>query len=252
MNYLVYILFGLLPSLIWLCFYLRKDTHPEPKGMIIKIFIYGMLVAPLAAVLQLTIRWLISPATLKELLLNLNQPNILSLVNLAIIAPITEEYCKYLVVKKRVLNNPNFDEPLDLMIYFVVAALGFAATENLLVFANLFGSSFPTIIGNVILRFVSATLVHVLASAMFGYFLALAFFESKKMAQYFYTGFLLAILAHAGYNYLIYLVWDAIKNQQTIIFIEILIILLLTFLSILVAWQFKELRKKISICKTSD
>lgn len=218
--------------------------------MIIKIFTYGMLIAPLAAVLQFLIRWLMSPLPPEEMILSLNQSNIFSLLNLALIAPITEEYCKFLAVKKGVLKNPDFDEPLDLMIYFIIAALGFAATENLLVFSNLIDSSFPIIIGNIALRFISATLIHVLASAMFGYFLAISFFETKKRVQYFLTGFLLAILAHASYNYLVYLAWDAVAGRSAVLFIQILIILLLTFLSIFVAWQFQELRKKISICKT--
>ena len=45
MSYFIYIIAGVLPSAIWLLFYLRKDRHPESKRMILKIFLYGMIAA---------------------------------------------------------------------------------------------------------------------------------------------------------------------------------------------------------------
>ena len=44
MSYPFYIILGILPSLIWLAFYLKKDVHPEPKSEVLKIFFYGALV----------------------------------------------------------------------------------------------------------------------------------------------------------------------------------------------------------------
>jgi len=51
MAYFLY-LFGFLPSIIWLSFYLRKDAHPESNRMVLKIFLYGMLAALVAIVLE--------------------------------------------------------------------------------------------------------------------------------------------------------------------------------------------------------
>ncbi len=45
MIYPLYIFLGILPSIIWLLYYLKKDTHPEPRLMILKIFFWGMLSA---------------------------------------------------------------------------------------------------------------------------------------------------------------------------------------------------------------
>ena len=42
-NYPLYLFFGVLPSLVWLNFYLRRDVKPEPKLMMVKIFFYGFL-----------------------------------------------------------------------------------------------------------------------------------------------------------------------------------------------------------------
>ena len=41
---IIYIIFGVLPSLTWLSYYLRKDVHPEPKKMVLKIFLWGALI----------------------------------------------------------------------------------------------------------------------------------------------------------------------------------------------------------------
>lgn len=246
MNYLVYIFWGLLPSLIWLAFYLRKDAHPEPKNMVIKIFIFGILSAPLAALMQFGIGWLIHPMPITDLFAALNQRGIFGLMNLIMIAPITEELCKYLAVKSGVMRNQNLDEPVDLMIYFVIAGLGFAAIENFLVFSNLNGSSLSAIIGNVSLRFLSATFIHALAAATFGYFMALSFYNTAKRKQYLWSGGALAIFFHASYNYLVYLTWNTVLNQTLAVGA---LIIFFTFLSAMVSWQFQDLKNKKAICK---
>jgi RsiW-degrading membrane proteinase PrsW (M82 family) len=46
--------------------------------------------------------------------------------------PINREIFKYLVVRFKVIKNPAFDEPTDIMLYMIIAALGFAAVENIL------------------------------------------------------------------------------------------------------------------------
>src|SRR3989344_7092884 len=44
---------GLAPSLVWLSFYLKKDCHPEPKYLVTKAFLMGIIISPLAILLQL-------------------------------------------------------------------------------------------------------------------------------------------------------------------------------------------------------
>lgn len=45
-NYILAIILGILPSVIWLAFYLRKDIHPEPKKWLFLIFLAGMAITP--------------------------------------------------------------------------------------------------------------------------------------------------------------------------------------------------------------
>ena len=46
------ILLGVLPSLIWLVFFLKEDAHPEPKGMLARVFIWGSVAALMAVIFQ--------------------------------------------------------------------------------------------------------------------------------------------------------------------------------------------------------
>ena len=44
-----------------------------------------------------------------------------------------EEIAKFLVIKIKVLKSSELDEPLDIPLYMIIAALCFAAVENILV-----------------------------------------------------------------------------------------------------------------------
>ncbi|MBU1167873.1 PrsW family intramembrane metalloprotease, partial [Patescibacteria group bacterium] len=112
--------------------------------------------------------------------------------SLLVVAPI-EELLKYFVVREAVVKNPNFDEPVDGVIYAVVAALGFASLENILV---VFGEGGEIIL----LRFATATLMHALTSGIVGYHLGLAMIKPEKKKSLVIQGLVIAILLHALYN----------------------------------------------------
>jgi len=235
MIFFLYLIFGLLPSLIWLLFYLQKDIHPEPKRKVIKIFFYGMIAAIIAVFIEIGIF---------ELLNRIKLPKILFLI-LSIFFGIAliEEVLKYLVVRKKVLSDPEFDEPVDSMIYMIISALGFAALENILIFLSPEISPLPlpqTLI-LISFRFISATFLHALCSGLFGFFLALSFFETKKRVNLIIGGLVLATLLHGLYNFSIMILEEKLK-----FFIPIIILI---GLSLFVSFSFKKLKKIASICK---
>ncbi|PIR90931.1 hypothetical protein COU02_01620, partial [bacterium (Candidatus Gribaldobacteria) CG10_big_fil_rev_8_21_14_0_10_37_46] len=88
MLYLLY-LFGFLPSIIWLLFYLKKDVHPESNQAILRVFFYGMLVAFAAIFLEIGFKKISS--------------NLILYVFVG--GALVEEYLKYLVVKLEVLRS---------------------------------------------------------------------------------------------------------------------------------------------------
>ena len=242
-SFIPYAILGVLPSLIWLVFYLQKDRRPEPKAMILKVFFWGMMMGPLALIFQLTMRWLCDPtAEWSIFFASLGRNDYLFLLNVLAFAPITEEFVKYLVVRQTVLKDPAFDEPVDTMIYMIVSALGFAAIENIVNLIPNGQMTLETASYQMIARFLSATFLHTLSSAVLGYFLAISMLDFKKRKVIFITGFTLAAAMHSFYNYLI-LLFDKAD------FMPKAIAVFLLFMATIVFWQFKRLKKLMAVCR---
>ena len=126
----LYIIFGVLPSLVWLLYYLKKDLHPEPKKMILKVFLYGAAVTLPALLIQIGLAEL--SKQLQQFYFFKTFPVAIDIIKWFIVIALTEEILKYAVVKFTVLKDSVLDEPLDVMLYMVVVALGFSAMENIL------------------------------------------------------------------------------------------------------------------------
>jgi len=224
MTYLLY-LFGFLPSIIWLFFYLRKDAHPESNRMILKIFFFGMLAAFFAIFLE------------KGFQLITSHPFLVIFFGGAFI----EEYLKYLVVKFGVFKNSEMDEPPDLVLYMIISALGFASLENILVLSNYHPILTPTKALEVMgWRFVSATFLHALCSGTLGYFLALSFFHTHQRKKLFLIGLGIVVTLHGLYN------WSIMRIEGLNKFILPLLILII--LALFVSFSFEKLKRLKSIC----
>lgn len=220
MSYLVYILLGTAPSLIWLGFYLRKDAHPEPKKTILKIFFLGVGSAVFAALIQGLIKSLTKQWLLTTPLISNSFKISIQIIYISWGVALIEELSKYIAVEKKyvilkngALDDPDCDEPLDIMLYMIISALGFAALENIL---KLYSENLPLAETLLItsLRFIGATFLHALCSGAFGFFLALARLNHKKRFYFFTAGLTIAVLLHGIFNYSI------IKIGQSLMFID--------------------------------
>jgi len=235
MTIAFYIILAVLPSIIWLLFYLRKDKHPEPNRMIIKIFFWGMLITlaaiPLESLYNETLKFF-----------SLQKAMMLLIMGMAFI----EEYLKYFVVKINVLKSPEFDEPTDAMLYMIIAALGFAAAENIFLLNGLSVIGMPTqdILKTILGRFLGAVFLHALASAIIGYFLARSLLLKYERKIFLGLGIFIATCLHGIYNYIIIKI-TTLPNEN---FVTLLMTLLI-FMAIAVSWAFKDLEKLKSICK---
>ncbi len=234
MTYPIYIIFGVLPSFIWLLFYLRKDAHPESNRMILKIFFYGMIAAIPAILLEMGIIGEVSK-------LNLS-PILISVLSIFIGVALVEEFLKYLVVRGKALRSSELDEPIDVLLYMIICALGFAASENILILFSL-GPTF--LLGEALsitaFRFLGATFLHALSSGVLGFFLALSFFDLKNRGKFLLLGIALATLLHGLYNFAI------IEMEGTLTFLIPILVLLSS--AIFLTWGFKRLKKIKSVCK---
>lgn len=184
---------GMLPALLWLYFWLREDARcPEPRTLITLTFVVGMLSVPLVLPLeQLACQHFGACAV----------PDTSTVIAWAAI----EEVVKYAVAALIILWRKAVNENIDFVIYMLTIALGFSALENALFLFN------PLIHGSLALglqtgnmRFIGASLLHVVASATIGF--ALAFSYKKRpivRTTYASLGLILAIALHACFNLLI-------------------------------------------------
>jgi len=179
---------GLIPAIFWVWFWLREDSlKPEPYFLIAITFIAGMAVVPMALPLQ-------------RLAIDLYPDT-----NVMIMWVIIEELLKYAVALAVVFWNRDVDEPIDMVIYLIVIALGFAALENALFLFNplTMGDYFSSALTGGF-RFLGATLLHVLASGTIGMFLAFTYYRSKSIQLLAGTaGLFIAIVLHALFNFFI-------------------------------------------------
>jgi RsiW-degrading membrane proteinase PrsW (M82 family) len=192
------VIFGVLPSLIWLSYYLRKDAHPEPKKTILKIFLWGALITLPVFFVQIGLATLLSKINIS--------PLATSLIYWFLIIAFTEELFKYFVIKMKALNSPDMDEPLDIMLYMVVAALGFAALENILYLsAPIDQLSHNDLVNRTLIvsfiRFIGATFLHTLCSALVGYFVAISCHDQKNRLFEVSFGIFAATLLHGIYDF---------------------------------------------------
>ncbi len=180
---------GVLPALAWLWFWRREDSkHPEPRRLIALAFFAGMVTVAVV----IPIQKFVAPYLATQTLIFTAWSAI-------------EEVMKYLAARVTVLRRREDDEPIDPVIYMVTVALGFAAVENaLFLLSPLSGDTLVQTLLTGNLRFVGATLLHVLSSAVIGVALALSFYSSRRWKLIAATaGVILAALLHSAFNFLI-------------------------------------------------
>ncbi|MEK7133728.1 MAG: PrsW family glutamic-type intramembrane protease [Patescibacteria group bacterium] len=180
---------GILPALAWLWFWRREDSaHPEPRRLIALAFLAGMVAVAVVIPMEKYVAPFFTSTTL-----------------VFTVWSAMEEIIKYAMARVTVLRRREDDEPIDPVIYMVTVALGFAAAENtLFLLSPLSGDTLiqTFLTGN--LRFVGATLLHVLSSAAIGVFLGLSFYKTRRIRRvYVIVGVILASLLHSAFNFLI-------------------------------------------------
>lgn len=183
------ILGGLVPSLLWLWFWLKEDNQrPEPKGLLATIFVLGAL----AVFLVIPIERIIQSAIFSPYLQTFGWASV-------------EEIIKFLIVALLLYKSGKIDEPVDWPIFLITGALGFAALENALFLAKplaLDNTTISLLTGE--LRFLGSTLLHAVSSAIIGVFLGLSFFMGNLTKKiYFLIGISLAIALHSAFNFFI-------------------------------------------------
>jgi RsiW-degrading membrane proteinase PrsW (M82 family) len=222
---------GLLPGFAWLVFYLTEETHPEPKRLIAFTAVIGMAFGFFAVAVEMFFNKGLSAVGIGEF-------SIVSLAGLALI----EEFLKFAAAHFAVSRSPAFNEPTDAMIYTIVAALGFATLENIGALSNItVGASFvPSLLTTLSFRFVGATLLHSLTSAIVGYYWALGLVRGKPW-RHIILGLAIATTLHTCFNYLI-------LNYGNTAYVMVFLVVVGFF----VLNDFEKLKTNINIIETNN
>jgi len=172
-------------------FYVRDRYDKEPRTLLVQLFLQGMLITPVAALVSLFGIRLLSTFLPVDSWLYL-------LVENFILVALVEEYLKFQVIWRRAYFHPAFNEPYDGMIYSITASLGFATIENVLYIAQ----GGPQV---ALLRGVLSVPGHALFAAAMGYFVGKAKFtyNGAKAARYLNQALIIPVLLHGVYDLLL-------------------------------------------------
>lgn len=116
---------------------------------------------------------------------------------------LVEEAFKFGVLRLYAYPRKSFDEPLDGIVYSVMASMGFATAENILYVLNQanLGNGYQT----AFLRMFTAVPGHATFAILMGYYVGKAKFDGANRLRLTLTGIFWAVLFHGTYDYCLFL-----------------------------------------------
>ena len=181
------------PGLV-ICFYIfYKDMYnPEPKMKLIVTFILGALVVIPAGLIEQAAKPYFDNSVIST-----------GFFAYGVVA-LTEEFGKFAVLRYYAYPKQSFDEPLDGIVYSIMASMGFATLENILyVSQNGFGTA--------IIRMFLSVPAHATFAVLMGYYAGKAKFNQQSGGALLFTGLLIATFFHGTFDFFLFL-----QNSPTI------------------------------------
>ncbi len=162
---------ALVPAVIWLGFFYRRDRlEPEPKTLVIQMFVLGGLLAgavgiPLLKDIFQVPNWIFD---------NLPWSYLLGSV---LVIGFSQEFLKYAALRFSVYNSAEFDERTDGIIYATAIGLGYATVLNIAFVVDSGGVELG--VGSI--RIVLTALAHASFAGIVGYFFSRDKFEERPV-----------------------------------------------------------------------
>ncbi len=173
---------------IGLYIYLKDKHEPEPLGLLMRSFLFGVV----SVFITLVISQLIA------LYITIDEGSLTEqVVHAFLIVALVEEFSKFIFVRGILYNNPNFNEPFDGIVYSVMVSMGFATFENILYVVD--GG-----IETALMRMFTAVPAHAMFAILMGFYLGKAKFEHKK-GYYSLYALAVATLFHGAYDYCLFI-----------------------------------------------
>jgi protease PrsW len=176
---------AIVPSLLLVWYFHARDVYPEPAKMIWTTFGLGIATVLPVVIVGLPIHWVVT---------SIEVPVVASGFEALFVAAIPEEFFKLLVLVFFSMRARDFDEPMDGIVYGVVASLGFATFENILYVLD--GGTTVAIS-----RAFSAVPLHAFLGAIMGYYVGQAWKFADRRKELILRGYLAAVILHAVYDF---------------------------------------------------
>lgn len=176
--------------IIVLAIYLSDRRDREPFKLLVLTYMFGAL-----AVIPILL--------IEEFLLSINvfSGTLEALYTAFIVAGLTEEFFKRLVVLKIPYKTKYFNEKLDGIVYGVFSAMGFATVENIVYVVFRYANN-PHV---GLYRGIFSVPAHAIFGVTMGYYLSLAKFDhvKKRTKKNLWRSLYMPILLHGTFNFIL-------------------------------------------------
>jgi len=195
MELILLVIMAFLPPILYAIWIRNTERYHREKWIpIFLCFIWGATIAILASIfLELVLSI--------PLAVSIDNVDTFGFIIAIIIAPFAEEFTKPLALRLKTVKK-ELDELEDGLIYGAVAGLGFSATENLLYGWSFLSEGLVVFFVLMILRSFGGCLLHASATALTGYGYGKSIMKRTSVLRIL-PFFMLAILVHAFYNFLL-------------------------------------------------
>lgn len=170
--------------------YFRDKYEKEPLSLLLLTLILGCLV-PIPVIVVESFLSNIKPELLSNKISYFD-----AFYNAFLVAGLTEELFKFIVLFIVIWNNKNFNEKFDGIVYAVFISLGFAAVENVMYVDN-FGESTGYV------RALVSVPGHALFGITMGFYFGLAKFYVSKRKVLLLKAFFFPILLHGIFDFIL-------------------------------------------------
>lgn len=175
---------------ISLYFFFKDEYNREPRKHVIISFFLGMLSALMAGVIESTALFITGD--------NGSDSILFTALKAFLIVGFTEEWCKYVMVRKYAFRKPEFDEPFDGIVYAVMVSMGFATLENIMYVME------HGLATGIVRMFLSVP-AHASFAVLMGYYLGMARFKHIEKKSYLLRGVLAATFFHGFFDFFLFL-----------------------------------------------
>lgn len=189
------LIISIAPSLAFLTWIYIKDKYEkEPIKFLGKLFLIGALIS-------------IPAIAIEDILMKVNIENeFLNLTYSAfIVAALTEEMLKAIILISYTLESKYYTEKLDGIVYSIFITLGFATIENII---YIFGESYLNVFEVGLSRAIISIPAHIMFAITMGYYLSMYRFNKEKINKsklYLLNIIFLPVIFHGFFDFLLML-----------------------------------------------